>query len=136
MKDNIYGSDSNGISIQILFDDVKADPGQFRLVSSDSDPLTGNNLNFTAVTEQNYGTNLMYDVIPFEMLKTFETEEQLIVTVNGDPAACHNLTCGISYIEPDATVTAFTYDTSSKLLTITGTNLPTSLAEMQGVTFA
>jgi hypothetical protein len=78
----------------------------------------------------------MYDVIPFEMLKTFETEEQLIVTVNGDPAACHNMTCSLSYISPDATVTAFAYDLSSRLMTITGTNLPTSLSEMQGVRFA
>lgn len=78
----------------------------------------------------------MYDVIPFEMLKTFETEEQLIVTVNGDPAACHNMTCSMSYIDPTATVTGFTYDTSSKVLSITGTDLPTTIAEMQGVNFA
>lgn len=119
-----------------MFDDLKSDPGQFRIVNSDSTPLTGNNINITSTTEQNYGTNLMYDVIPFEMLKTFETEEQLIVTVNGDPAACHNLTCGISYIAPVATVTAFTYDLSTKVLVITGTDLPTTVAEMQKVMFA
>lgn len=69
----------------------------------------------------------MYDVIPFEMLKTFDTEEQLIVTVNGDPAACHNMTCTISYIAPTSTVTGFTYDTSSKVLSITGTDLPATI---------
>jgi hypothetical protein len=136
IETNQFGGKNNGISLQILFDDVKSDPGQFRYVSSESSPLTGNNINITSVTEQNYGTNLMYDVIPFEMLKTFETEEQLIVTVNGDPAACHNSTCGVSYIAPVATVTAFTYDLSSKVLVITGTDLPTSIVDMQGVKFA
>ena len=132
----VFGRGSNGRSFQLLFDDLKSDPGQFRIVSAESSPLTGNDINITSTTEQNYGTNLMYDVIPFEMLKTFETEEQLIVTVNGDPAACHNLTCGISYIAPVATVTAFTYDLSTKVLVITGTDLPTTVAEMQKVKFA
>lgn len=48
---NQFGGSSNGRSIMLMFDDLKKDPGQFRFVSSESSPLTGNDLNFTSITE-------------------------------------------------------------------------------------
>jgi hypothetical protein len=46
-----FGSSSNGRSLQLMFDDLKSDPGQFRFVSSETTPLTGNDINITSVTE-------------------------------------------------------------------------------------
>lgn len=88
-------------------------------------------------TIQPYGTNIFYDVIPFEMMKTYETEPQLIVTVDERPAVCKNMTCNVAYIEPTTTeVTGYTYDSSTELVTITGVLLPTTIDDMQGVKFA
>jgi hypothetical protein len=58
------------------------------------------------------------------------------VTVNGDPAVCHNMTCGVSYITPDAEITGFTFDAASATLTIVGTSLPETIDGMQDIIFA
>jgi hypothetical protein len=52
---------------------LNADPGQFEFVNSDADPLTGDGVEFVAKTVEPYSTNLFYDPIPYELLKTFET---------------------------------------------------------------
>jgi len=75
-------------------------------------------------TVRNYTTNLFYDPIPMEMLKTYETKPQLIVEVGGLPAACHNLSCDFSYIPNVGSVTAFEFTESTKKLVIQGTDLP------------
>ena len=71
-----------------------------------------------------YGTNLFYNPVPFEFLKTYEEKPQLIVKVGDQPAVCHNMTCDFTYTEPTGEITAVTYDKTSKKLVITGTNLP------------
>lgn len=83
-----------------------------------------------------YGTNLFYEPIPFEMLRTYETEPQLIVSVGNLPAVCHNLTCDFTYILPEGEVTAFTFDESSKKLVLTGTNMPSVIGNISKVEFA
>jgi hypothetical protein len=105
-------------------------------VSSETTPLTGDNLVYTSTTVIPYSSNVVYDPIPFEMLRTYETEPQLIVTVNGNPAVCHNMTCDMNYILPDAEITSFSFDTSSFILTITGTLLPSTMDDMQDIIFA
>jgi hypothetical protein len=57
-----------------------------------------------------YSTNLWYDPIPFEMLKTYETEPQVLVQIGDLPAVCHNLTCDYTYVEAVGEITAFTFD--------------------------
>jgi hypothetical protein len=57
----------------------------------------------------NASTNLFYPVIPFEMLKTYETEPQVIVKVGDLPAVCHNMTCQWNYTIPEGEITAFTH---------------------------
>jgi hypothetical protein len=115
---------------------LNADPGQFRIVSATSDPLTGENLTYNQTTITPYSTNIQYDPIPFEMLRTYENKTQLIVTVDGNPAVCHNMTCNMAYIVPDAEVTGFSFADSTFVLTVTGTNLPTTIDGMQDIIFA
>jgi hypothetical protein len=113
------------------------DPGQFTIESSVSDPLTGDNITFTNSTVQPYGTNLFYKTIPFEYLKTFEDRPQLIVSVNDLPAVCHNLNCNYTYVEPTGKkVNSFTYDANTQILTLVGTDLPTTIASIQHIAFA
>jgi hypothetical protein len=88
--------------------------------------LLGDNIQITAETITNYNSNLFYEPIPFEMLKTFETLPQLIVSVDGLPAVCHNLTCDYSYVDPVGTVTAFTFDAGASTISITGTDFDVS----------
>jgi hypothetical protein len=57
-----------------MFEGLYADPGEFKFVSSEEEPLTGEDIVINTEIVQEYGTNLFYDPIPFEMLKTYETE--------------------------------------------------------------
>ena len=70
------------------------------------------------------------------MLRTFETEPQLIVTVDNLPAVCHNLTCDFTYVPPVGEVTAFTFDQSTSKLVLTGTDMPSMVTDIDKVEFA
>jgi hypothetical protein len=139
MSNREYGKYGNGRSLDLVFDGMHANPGQFGLKSCDHIPgwsLTGDNLAYIAETPQPAGTNIFYEAVPFEMLRTYETEPQLIVTVDGQPVVCHNLTCDVTYIDPVGEITGSTFSESTRLVTITGTNLPTSLSDYQDINFA
>ena len=79
---------------------------------------------------------MFYEGIPFEFLRTYETEPQVIVTVNEEPAVCHNLTCGFKYIEPTGEISSFTFDESTKKLVITGVDLPSVIEDITSVEYA
>lgn len=70
------------------------------------------------------------------MVKTFETLPQMIVNVEGLPAVCHNRTCDFTYTENVGDLTSFTFAADTQLITITGTDLPTDIANIQQVNFA
>jgi hypothetical protein len=131
-----YWYRQNGVQWRLYFQGYNADPGQFTIESSETDPLTGDNITFTNTTVTPYGSNLFYRPIPFEFLKTFETNPQLIVTVNDLPAVCHNLNCNYTYVTPVGEVTTFTYAPATKVLTLTGTNLPSNSSFIQSISFA
>jgi len=83
-----------------------------------------------------YSTNLFYESIPFEMLRTYERNPQVLVSVDNLPAVCHNLTCDMNYIEPEGNITSFTYTTSTKKLVITGVGIPSDVTNITSVEFA
>ena len=60
----------------------------------------------------------------------------MIVTVNDEPAVCHNLTCGFTYIEAVGEITSFTFDESTKKLVITGVDLPSVIENITSVQYA
>ena len=91
-------------------------------------------LTFGHETTVEFNKNLFFDPIPFEMLKTYETKPQVIISVGDLPAVCHNTTCGFDYVEPEGEITAFTH-TGTKL-TFTGTALPTDPEFYQRVMYA
>jgi hypothetical protein len=127
---------ANGAQWRLSFHGYNADPGQFSIESSESDPLTGDDIQFYNRTVQPYGTNLFYRSIPFEYMKTYETNPQFLVTVNDLPAVCHNLNCNYTYVTPVGEVTAFTFVEATRVLTLTGTNLPTNTSFIQSISFA
>jgi hypothetical protein len=131
-----YPYSNMGIAFLVRFVGLNAKPGQFEIVTSENRPLTdGNFTSYSNVTVP-YSSNLFYEPVPFEMLRTYETEPQLIVTVGNQPAVCHNLTCDFTYILPVGEITAFTYTESTKKLVITGTNLPSVISNISSVEFA
>jgi hypothetical protein len=66
----------------------------------------------------------MYEVIPFEMLKTYVEWPQVIMKVGDLPAVCDKLTCDYKYLSVTAEITSFNFDSISKKLTIIGTGIP------------
>jgi len=75
-----------------------------KIISGVDSELTGGDgvtpLEFNATKIVNSSTNLFYDVVPFEMLRSYETQPQVIVNVGEYPAICKNLTCDYHYIVP------------------------------------
>jgi hypothetical protein len=120
----------NGLTWRIVFSSYHGDPGQFEIVQSENDPLTGDGLTFTASTIQPYSTNLFYKPVPFEFWKTYETKPQMIVSVNDQPAVCHSLACDYTYSVPTGSVDSFTFDDASNVLSITGTDLPAAVTDI------
>ena len=102
----------------------------------EANPLEGTDMRTTSLTLVPYSSNLFYEPIPFEMLKTYETEPQVIVKVKDLPAVCHNLTCDFTYTEPVGEVESFTFDEATKKLVITGTNLTDSLDQIRYIEYA
>jgi len=133
---NKYSYGVNGKGFFVRFIGMNANPGQFEIVSSETDPLVGGNISYYSNTTVPYSSNLFFEPIPFEMLRTFETKPQLIVSVGNEPAVCHNLTCDFTYIMPEGNITAFTYTESTKKLVITGVNLPSVLSNISSVEYA
>ena len=67
----------NGRSFILRFIGLNEDPGQFEIVQSETNPLTAGEegtITFFANTTVPYGQNLFFEPIPFEMLRTYETE--------------------------------------------------------------
>jgi len=77
----------------------------------------------------------MYEPIPFEFLKTYETKPQVLMTVGDLPAACSNMNCDYTYVEDVGDITSFNYNTGTRTLTITGTSLPAQ-DTIEEITFA
>ena len=63
------------------------------------------------------------------MLYTAATRPQVLVNVEGIPAACANNNCDYLYVDSAATITG--QQLSGNTLTITGQNLPTSLLDVR-----
>jgi hypothetical protein len=83
-----------------------------------------------------YDKNLLFWPIPFEMVQTYEEKPQMIVQIGDMPAVCHSMDCGFMHIPPVGEVTSFTFVENTKLLTITGTELPDNVSKVQSITFA
>ena len=130
-----YKDRTFGVAFFVHFVGYNDDPGQFEIVSDDKQPLK-NVKTFHQETVEKRSTNLFYDPIPFEMLKTYETKPQVMMTVNGQPAVCHNLNCDFTYKAAVGEIATATYDKDTKLMKITGTKLPSKLEDIQKVTFA
>lgn len=74
VETNDQGSDKNGVTFYLVFEGLYNDPGEFKFVSSEETPLEGEEITINTEIVQPYGTNIFYDPIPFEMLRTYETE--------------------------------------------------------------
>jgi len=111
-------------------------PGQFEFVSGNTTVATGDNITYYSNVTVPYSTNLFYEGIPFEMLRTYERNPQVLVSVDNLPAVCHNLTCDLSYILPEGNITAFTYTESTKKVVVTGVGLPSDITNITSVEFA
>jgi hypothetical protein len=46
------------------------------------------------------------------------------------------MTCDFAYVDPVGSISSFSYNTATKKLTIVGTDLPTSVADIASIEFA
>lgn len=69
-----YRYPENGIGMRLRFIGLDYNPGQYTIIPGNVTVLAGVNLVPGATTVVPFGSNIMYEPIPFEMLKTFETK--------------------------------------------------------------
>ena len=53
-----------------------------------------------------------------------------MVNVNNTPAVCHSMRCDFTYTVPTSSVSSFTFDPSSLLLTVVGSDLPVTTPDV------
>ena len=68
--DSTYKDDSIGIEYEIFFEGMNGPVDQFRIVSSDDDPLEGTDIVYEQHEERAFGDSLKWDVIPSEYFFT------------------------------------------------------------------
>jgi hypothetical protein len=92
------------------------------------------NIQYEATTVEDFNANYFYEPIPYDFLYLPNLNPAINVQVNGVEAICatSDMDCSYEYIEPTALITS--YDLQGTLLTIGGTNLPTSNIRL--ITFA
>jgi hypothetical protein len=125
-----YAYKQNGRGNYIHFKGINEDPGQFEIISDWDTPLVGDNITFVSNTSRPYSSNLWYDPVPFEMLKTYDTIPQIVVTVNDLPVVCHNITCGYNYTEAVGEIASFTFDAATNKLTLVGALMPANASDI------
>lgn len=127
MKDQHYWN--NARRFAIIFEGMDVDMPQCYLTSGVTEPLTGQNPRFEATTVRDFGSSIMFEPIPLEMLYTAATRPQVLVNVDGMPAACSKNNCDYLYVDSSASITS--QSLSGNTLTISGSNLPTSLIDVR-----
>lgn len=132
----VFDTKSQGRSIYIRFTGKTEPQGLYSFTSGLDTPLGGTNVQFHSNVSIPFNNNLFYEPVPFDMLRTYETKPQIVVSVNGEPAVCHNMTCDYTYVEPVGEVTSFTWTDAQNELTIVGSDLPTNASGIRGIMFA
>lgn len=85
----------------LIFQDYHGDVPQCEIRSSESTPITGNDvIEFNSITYREYGKNLMFEPVPLEFLYTDASQPQVIISVNGIDGVCPEFNCDFLYIEP------------------------------------
>jgi hypothetical protein len=135
-KGGVFTSGSVGRAFIVEFVGYVGQPPSLKIIPDEDTPLKGKNIKITHDVPVKFGKNLWYEPVPFEMLRTYETKPQVIVNVNDMPAVCKNLTCDFTYTTPVGEITAFTYDTASKVVVLTGTAFPEKQTDIQKIMFA
>lgn len=102
---------------------------QCTLSSGVNSPITGNNVQLLATTLREYGANLFFEPVPMEMLYTAVTKPQILVNVEGMPAACANLNCDYLYVDSTAQVTG--QSLAGNQITVDGVNFPTEILDVR-----
>ena len=133
---NVYSYAANGRGVYLQFTGKVGSQLQYSFVSGVDTLLGGSNVTFYQNVSQEASDNLFYEPVPFDMLRTYETKPQIVVSVNGEPAVCHNMTCDYTYTEPVGEVTSFTWTDASNELTLVGTGLPSNASDIRGIMFA
>lgn len=69
-----YDYYENGRSIYVTFEGLNFDPAQLEIVESTDKPLAAMDITYEMKTIEPFSSNLWYEPIPFEFLKTYETK--------------------------------------------------------------
>ena len=127
-KGDLYDNKVDGLNYNFYFERIKGNLEQFKIHSSFTDALKGNNISYEFKTTQTYGPNVFYDVIPFEQIFTADVSPAIRVKVDGMPVLCKSTHCTYTYEALPSLITDFSV--SGSTVTITGTDLPVEISKV------
>ena len=123
----VYDYRDNGLDFLLIFQDLHSDPAQCSLKSGSTTAIEGgNNVTYRNTTPRPYGTNLMFEPVPLEMLYHDATLPQVLVTVNGIEGLCPGFNCDYKYSTAPSEITSQALGANGLDITIAGTSLPTA----------
>lgn len=106
----------------MIFQDYHGDVPECICESSETVPITGQNVVYKSTVIQEYGENLFFEPTPLEMLYSDAEKPQVLITVNGIDAVCPGFDCDFVYVEAVGEITSQSLVDGA--VTIQGTNLP------------
>ena len=120
----------------LKFYSVHGELNQFEIFSNDgtfpdvtANPLVGQDVTTVSLELAPRGPNVMYEAIPFEMLRTAHESPQIQVKIDGIPAICTCVACDYTYEAVEGLITDFSVNGLD--ITILGSNLPLEFASVK-----
>lgn len=118
-----YAYYQDGRDLFFRFIGLNYDVPQMTIQSSNLVPLVGNTVQTNSTTPRPYDpTLILYEPLPFEFVRTNETQAQVLVSVDGLPAVCACNYCGYNYTQASAQITGYSLNAAQNSLTIDGAN--------------
>ena len=96
VNDTVCKYNVDCIHYDLKFDYYTTNLNQFTIIDWEGKPLEGVGLEYHEFDLKQRGPGIMYEAIPFEMIRTAHTNPQILVTIDDLPAICTGI-CDYTY---------------------------------------
>mmetsp|Transcript_29259 Transcript_29259/g.28370 ORF Transcript_29259/g.28370 Transcript_29259/m.28370 type:complete len:135 (-) Transcript_29259:2255-2659(-) len=114
----VYNYYVDGRDLFLKYDGIASDMMQAEVEDGLAEGLVGNMIQYDSTTYSQFGSNLFYEPIPYELLHTLNTVPDISVKVNGVTSICVNFNCQFKLIDPEGELNTFTYTEATKTVVI------------------
>ena len=114
----------NGVNFLVIFEAVHGDVPLCSIMDGDSEPITGESVQYIVREIREYGVNRLWEVIPYEFLHADIERNQVKVVKDGVDSICPDFNCGYAYVDDEDDYAITSQNLNGLTLTLTGAELP------------